>query len=124
MVGQSDRDPITIAIGAARSRLTLSPMAGRPPAFWKARHLTRAPGFVKASRARHVRALSQTDDHSGTEGEMSIDRSEDLSVNPRANAGAPTIGDVLAERLSRRGFLTAAAAGAALAGAGCATAAP
>ncbi|XBQ17281.1 MAG: PhoX family phosphatase [Oceanicaulis sp.] len=52
---------------------------------------------------------------------MTIDRSEDLSVNPRANAGAPTFGDVLAERLSRRRFLAGAGAGAGLLATGCAS---
>ena len=46
---------------------------------------------------------------------MMIDHSEDQSVNPRANGGTVVFADVLAERLSRRGFLIGSvAAGAAL----------
>ncbi|MEO1038619.1 MAG: PhoX family phosphatase [Pseudomonadota bacterium] len=44
-----------------------------------------------------------------------IDRSEDLSVNPRAEA-VPSFQDVLKARLSRRGFLSGAAASAGAAG--------
>ncbi len=47
-----------------------------------------------------------------------IDASEDHSVNPRAGVHAPTMGDVIAARLSRRGVLKGALTASALAGAG------
>jgi secreted PhoX family phosphatase len=47
-----------------------------------------------------------------------IDQSEDFSVNPRAKS-APTIGDVIKARLSRRGFLAGTAAAGAVGVTGC-----
>ncbi len=47
-----------------------------------------------------------------------IDQSEDFSVNPRAKS-APTIGDVIKTRLSRRGFLAGTAAAGAVGVTGC-----
>ena len=53
-----------------------------------------------------------------------IDRSEDISSNPRPSKGARTIGDLIEARLSRRGFLGGLAAVGGLAASGCASARP
>ena len=50
-----------------------------------------------------------------------MDDSENKTVNPRIAAGAATIGDVIGERLSRRGFLGGLGAVSGLALVGCAT---
>lgn len=49
-----------------------------------------------------------------------MDQSENQTSNPRITTGAVTIGDVVAERLSRRGFLAGLGAASGLALAGCA----
>lgn len=51
-----------------------------------------------------------------------MDQSENQTSNPRIRAGAATIGDLIHERLSRRGFLAGLGAASGLALAGCATA--
>ena len=50
-----------------------------------------------------------------------MDQSENQTSNPRITAGAATIGDVVAERLSRRGFLAGLGAASGLVLTGCAT---
>lgn len=50
-----------------------------------------------------------------------MDQSENQTSNPRIRAGAVTIGDVVAERLSRRGFLAGLGAASGLVLTGCAT---
>jgi len=47
-----------------------------------------------------------------------IDRSDDEPVNPKIAAGAPTIGDLIARRLSRRGFMRGSLAVSVMAGVG------
>ncbi|MFN4025234.1 MAG: PhoX family protein [Hyphomonas sp.] len=51
-----------------------------------------------------------------------MDQSENQTSNPRIRAGAATIGDLIHERLSRRGFLAGLGAASGVALAGCATA--
>ena len=53
-----------------------------------------------------------------------MDHSEDFTSNPRIKTGAETIGDIIEQRLSRRGFLGGLAATSGLLASGCATAVP